>query len=674
MRTRKLLPLLLVCVMLLSVLASCTSSDEPADTTADSVTEAPTEDKETESKAPDNGENDPDAEPVQIKVADAKFSNAKMTGVPKSVFEKEGGKENVIEGAEQSPSPHAVIAALPSPTVITSVVIQAPTVEQNTMAKATVEASTDGVNWETLKTLGSSIVAGKTYTLNISKDTAFLFVRIRQNTDAVTQRFVMRTMLINGIPQAGSAGDLSNVPEEKVNLGPTVVMREVFTSSKASASGDPAKVFTDEAGSWISEAGADSANYIAATMTKKTVIKQIIVKVAQNNASMIGATVQASENGGTWVNLFTVTEVSTNGEYEYFVTDEKAYSYIRVIQDASKAAEAFQVDTVLILGDETETATADFPTYLLNWSSVDITFKGYTGGLMSGSQAPRSVFIDGNKNIWNSAVGGTDGVASVTGQFYSPTVIKVVKVVGRLQETFDGMHRLNGAKVQASVDGETWVTLYTISGYATEGNTDPYLFIKVDDSTAYNYIRLYKEGINADDPNNKALSLVGVLVMGDAELEAPDPLDVTFIGYEGGVMVNNPEPTHIFEETNTSTWNSAAGGVNGVAWASGELSKASVITNITVIGRIDANFDGMHRLNNVQIQASVDGVTWVTIATLSGFATEGNTDPKVELTVTDTTAYKYVRIYKEGLDANDSTNKALSIGTVLFYSMESDED
>lgn len=332
MKKLKITALILAMLMLAASLASC--KDSKGDDT-DTDTDAKTED----TSADNGGENGGDKEETAaITVADAKATDG-VVGDVKAAFAAEDGAENVITAPEQNAVNYALYASFSHPTVVKSLVITAPSADQSKMGGASIDGSVDGVNWVTLKTLGSTIVKNKVYTLEVNDTTAYLYIRVRQSDEHRTEDFRFRSMVINGVEKDGAAGDLAKVVTEQ---DPAVLLTpsadRILVSKTGTGSAD--NIFKDNTEKYVIGNGVagDPSNWVILTLAKKTEIRRITVKLWDSNRQPRGTQIQVSEDGQVWTTLYTIEDLkvddnTTNetGEWTLNINDDTQYSFVRLL-------------------------------------------------------------------------------------------------------------------------------------------------------------------------------------------------------------------------------------------------------------------------------------------------------------------------------------------------------
>lgn len=514
MKKIHLIALLLIAAMLISALAACgekqpEAGTDPA-TTADSTgTTAPATDGTTGSGEAESTPSDPSGpdlsgDPVVLTVTAARGTDG-LTGDLAAVFAAEAGAENVVTGSEQNGIPHSIVAVLSAPAVITAIELTAPTGNAADLAGATLDASEDGVTWTTLKTVGSAVNPGRTYSLKVSDTTVYRYLRIRQADAHRTEAFAVRTVVFKGLPQTGEAGNLEAITAEE-EQGTLIAMTQYVCSSQQS--GDPANVFLDNDQNWSANASsAGSPNFLISVMTKKTEIRKIVFKTWDANIQPRRSLVQASVNCSEWVTLWELPDLYEtdehgnvrvdgagekirieNGNFTYYLNDTTQYSFIRLVQAENLATYAWKLDTVLIYGVESDEDAEPLNSKYVDAVTVPVTFASSHVDTHSGDPA----------SIWDT----TDTTTAYThkehkeltereiywisGSFDAPTVI--TKIVYYSPEKYP--ERVRTSYFEASVDGTEWVKIATLPGNKNAYEDCAVIELTIDDDTAYKYIRL----------------------------------------------------------------------------------------------------------------------------------------------------------------------------------------
>ena len=487
MKNVRWIALILTVLMTLGALASCAADDtveneSGSDSSVESVSDTQNEDESVNL----------DAEPVMLTVSDAKGS-AGLVGDFMAIFSPETNGEQTVNGPANNSLPYQIYAVLSSPSVITGLVLTAPTENQALMGGATVDGSVDGINWVNLKVIGNTMTAGKTYTLNIGDETAYRYIRIRQSEARRTEAFIFRNMLINGIPTDGVAGSMSNIVDES---DPSKLINISAYLAADTAQGDYTDVFKDNDNAWTAKASQTSLpDYLVATMTKKTEIRRITVKLSGSNRTVLGTVIQASENGAEWDDLYTFAEgdlaAAEAGGFTVSVSGDTKYSYIRILQNPDMLGQSWTLNTILIYGIESDEATSELPAKYVLATTVGATYEDSNTVARSAKDVPSSVWDLSVKNSVYTHEAQTSLTERkefwISAELAGPTVI--TEITYYLPDS-EHASRVRTSYFEASVDGVEWVRIATMP----EG-TPPYrnvteITLTVDDDTEYSYIRI----------------------------------------------------------------------------------------------------------------------------------------------------------------------------------------
>ena len=279
-----------------------------------------------------------------------------------------------------------------------------------------------------------------------------------------------------------------------------------------------------------------------------------------------------------------------------------------------------------------------------------------------------------------------NGVGSwASAEFENSTIIK--KIV--LTTIWDPTRNI-GVEIQASVTGEDddWNTLYTISandgsfveveeaGKTTEWKREN-LEITVEDTTAYNFIRVYDSGTD----KTYGFCLSEVAVYGDVTLAPVEYVDALYdpdngvgswsagtaseeqYGFYGSARDGASHELESLwdniiddKRTHFMTWGSYGTDDAGNALYNTGAYCAAEFEVPTVIQKIEVTCPDRHSKNkNVQIQASENGIDWVTLYTISDadgdFVVTSDWEYKtLTIDVIDSTKYSHIRVYENGTD------------------------
>ncbi len=672
MNKLKLTALLLALLMLISVFASC------ADETAVDGDSSDTSDTQAQENNGDENGEDPNAK--EITVADAKGS-AGLTGDFKAAFAAETDGENVITGPAQNSVPYSIWAAFSVPTKVTSVALTAPSKDMKDMASATIDGSVDGETWTELKAIGSSITKDKVYNLSVKDETQYLYIRVRQSDEHRSEAFRFRSMVVKGVEGTGDGGDLSKISEE-VSPATLLAMNNLIGSN--AGTGTQSDVFLDNENSWTASAQTN-ANFLIATMAKTTVIYTVKVKVWDSNKTMTGAKLQASVDGQIWTDLYTIPDIgdAETAEYIWQINDPIAYSYIKIAQADDNVTDAMTLNTVLFYGVATETETERIPEKYVAASTLKVNYDASKTNTKphSDDQPDPSVIWDlsDKSTKYTTVAQGTNPEGGVqrwyfAGAFENDTVITQINYYSPATNG----NRVRTSYFEASVDGETWVKIATLPGQNDLYTATNVITLTVDDDTNYRYIRLmHAENFYQYNLSLGTIEVIGVQYDADGNLiqsAAPtgpviDPDDAVVVGvthvasaqtkYSGSAEASLWDTSDKTTSTNYKN--------NMLNWVSGSFANDTVVTKIVyttnnIYYNNDASpRDDANRARESYFELSVDGITWVRVGTLPNPMTH---DQSYEITVTNTNAFKYIRL------SQGSIGGWWTIGVVEVFGVE----
>ena len=450
-------------------------------------------------RQPPAGGNPPATDPGEvllagtIRIAEAK--GAGLTGDLTAAFRAESGTENRIVGAAQNPVCYSIYASLPSPTVITRIVLTTPSENQSGLASATIDASSDGRKWTTVKTLDEGLVAGKTYNLNVSNEKKYSYIRVRQSDAHRTELFVFRNMIIEGIAGEGPAGTIGTIEEERD--GSVLLTPHMLITSNAAA-GNAENVFSDNSDSYTADFSRDGkTNYVIGTLRNRTEIRRISFKLWDSNRSVRGTTVEVSNDGVNWTVLSVIPDLRENGvtaetgEFTYQIHLNDSYSYIRLAQNSQLAPyEMWTLNTVLLYGVESAEESNPFPRKFIDADTVRVSYSDSHVVNFNEAITPDIIWDTGDKTTSYTHQAQDElterEVFYVAGEFDVPTVITEIVYYSPASNA----SRVRTSYFEASVDGETWVRIATLTGISEAYAYSAQLNLVVADDTAYRYIRL----------------------------------------------------------------------------------------------------------------------------------------------------------------------------------------
>ena len=272
------------------------------------------------------------------------------------------------------------------------------------------------------------------------------------------------------------------------------------------------------------------------------------------------------------------------------------------------------------------------------------------------TRTPLSVeFVSSTDNYHDGAlidftkVFDTTNSARIAGQFSDN-----VEIIGKISEPAQitsfvirshyYRERVTGMVVSFSVDGTTWTKGYTLQEVrgATTGVEDVEVTTP-NDNTKYNYVKISKAiGIGDDNAGSGKLwfDIHHVAFYSETEMAS----STVKVSHRETLTTATSENLDKFFDYSNTTLCSVAGATKE-ALIVGKLEEPTILTDIY----ISYDLANAARINHTSVEASVDGETWVEVARARGFwGNSGNaaSTAVAHLHVTDTTAYKYVRVVR----------------------------
>lgn len=249
---------------------------------------------------------------------------------------------------------------------------------------------------------------------------------------------------------------------------------------------------------------------------------------------------------------------------------------------------------------------------------------------------------------------------SIYASFSSPTVLTGFVITAPSEDAIS----MSGLTVDASVDGESWVTLYTLPDTLSDGKV--YIYT-VNDSTPYLYLRLRQaEKLRGEKLRFRSMLIRGIAQSGNGgdlsliKEETDESVLVTMTAY----AVSNTGTGNyadVFRD-NASSWTADPSTEGNPHFLMAEMSEPTRITKITV-----KLWDYNRRPRGTVIQASNDQRTWTDLYTIEDL----RQDDKVTVLesgewtvyINDTTEYKYIRLVQR----EDLAPWNWTLNTVLIY-------
>lgn len=238
-------------------------------------------------------------------------------------------------------------------------------------------------------------------------------------------------------------------------------------------------------------------------LSEPTQITSFVVRSYYYRDRAQGIVVSFSKDGNSWTKGYTMQEVRdvTDGLVDIEIPtpdDTTKYSYVRV----SKSA---------LLGDAGTNVTwfdINFIAFYSEPERAKSTVKAeYQETLTQASTQNLDKLFD-YSNTELCEVLGTKTEALVTGKLEHPTIVSDIYLSYTLA-------RANQTAIEGSVNGEDWVQIAKVGGFVGNAQNDAeqtILHIKVEDTTAYKYLRVIRGHKYGGGWHAYSLGIVGTVV------------------------------------------------------------------------------------------------------------------------------------------------------------------
>lgn len=256
---------------------------------------------------------------------------------------------------------------------------------------------------------------------------------------------------------------------------------------------------------------------------------------------------------------------------------------------------------------------------------------------------PANIFRDDDSEFKGL---NTAEAVNVTGQFDGTYVITRIGV----QTSASLSNRTLNSYLEASVDGEEWVTL---AQQTNSSSTQQWFWFDVLSQTPYRYVRI-RQNIAY---KNYDFGLCRLVFEGYAQEEEQGRLSVAFLETN-----STRDGTHTFLDDSTDYHAIGAAkpeGGNEPIYITGRLAEESRIEAV----RVRTPSSSHTRSQRVKILGSADGETWTLLATMPSSGLTAST--YYELPVNDDGLYRYIQVRQE--DAYANAGYWFGIGSVLVY-------
>lgn len=399
----------------------------------------------------------------------------------------------------------------------------------------------------------------------------------------------------------------------------------------------------------IGEAQNPVCYAIYASFPSPTMITRIVLTVpSENQSGLASATVDASVDGRKWTTVKTLDEGLVAGKtYNLNVSNEKKYSYVRVRQSDAHRTELFIFRNMVIEGIAGEgPAGAIGKIEEEQDSSVLLTPQMLITSNAAFGNA-EDVFSD-NADSYTADYSDNGKSNYVIGTFNTLTEIRRITV-----KLWGSNRSARGTTIEVSNDGVNWDVLSIIPDLRENGvtaETGEFTY-HVNPNETYGYIRIAQNSLLAP---YEEWTLNTVLLYGVESDEKTDPFPRKFVDadtvkvtyYDSHVVNNNETVTpDIIWDTNDKTTSYTHQGQDSltereVFYIAGELETPTVITEVIYYSPTN----NANRVRTSYFEASVDGETWIMIATLPGKSEAYAYNAQLNLVVNDDTEYRYIRL------------------------------
>ncbi len=423
-------------------------------------------------------------------------------------------------------------------------------------------------------------------------------------------------------------------------------------------------------------------NWVGVKFNAPVVATKFLVSTMGMTSNINEAYVQGSNDGITWVNL-TEALSYTSGNFYYPTTgDTNAYTYFRYIcVDGSD-----YLDEFIVYGTASVTNTLEQFNGVMTWnnrgSNAVVSSNGSISGTFIGTVPVNGqlwdMMTDGDYTS-NGSVFDVDGKGSAFDAWFGIKANDPV-VPGKFRVVIENTANIAGAHIQGSNDGINWTTLVAfdsdpgmwtpVANSADSGASTKDFYVETE--TAYTYFRY----INAVDSSrislrefqvfeatttNTLTKFVGtadITIYGGATTVTPSN------GSIGGTIIGDaPAGGYMFSslvdgdyKSGGSAFDAAAIGGPYDTWF-GIQADAPVVPGKFRVVMSKTNIENGDA-NGAYIQASEDGVNWITMAALdtNGW-TESDGAYVQDFNVETETAYTYFRYINAVASARISMNE-----------------
>lgn len=304
------------------------------------------------------------------------------------------------------------------------------------------------------------------------------------------------------------------------------------------------------------------------------------------------------------------------------------------------------VELPLVLADNSSGPIREYTTaaYL---AGAQISYRGAISDSESGDQA-----FDGSvdtKWLDNTAVPTAEAPAWLTLQFAEAQAVSVLSITSANDEPGRDPENFN---LQASNDGETWFMLGQWAGISFESRLTAQDFA-FNNSLPFSYYRL---NVTKNKGDTNLMQLAEVQLFGPVY---PDQIQQGGSISASGAISDTESGDMAFDGLLTTKWldNTAVPSAEQPSWVQVQYSEAKAVSSIAISSANDAPERDPENFN---LQASNDGVSWLTVGEWAGESFDSRGQRRL-FSTSNSLAYNYYRL---NITKNKGDNSLMQIAEV----------
>ena len=304
------------------------------------------------------------------------------------------------------------------------------------------------------------------------------------------------------------------------------------------------------------------------------------------------------------------------------------------------------IELPLVVADNSSGPIREYTTaaYL---AGAQISYRGAISDSESGDQA-----FDGNaetKWLDNTAVPTAEAPAWLTLQFAEAQAVSVLSITSANDAPDRDPENFN---LQASNDGESWLTLGQWAGVSFEGRFTAQDFA-FNNSLPYRYYRL---NITKNKGDTNLMQLAEIQLFGPVY---PDQIQQGGSISARGAIGDAERADMAFDGLLSTKWldNTAVPTAEQPSWVQIQFSDATAVSSLAISSANDAPERDPENFN---LQASNDGVSWLTLGEWAGESFDSRGQRRL-FSTTNSLAYQYYRL---NISKNKGDNSLMQIAEI----------